>query len=107
MDEKIEAGQAEQWAIADALRDADELISALDKIVAKKRDIKQAAMQQLLMGKRRLPGFSGDWDVRPFGAIASLRKDRIDPRASQIQEFCIELEHIEQGTGKVLGNTTT
>ena len=47
----------EQQAIAAALSDVDALITALDRLIAKKRDIKQAAMQELLTGKRRLPGF--------------------------------------------------
>jgi len=48
---------SEQRAIATALSDVDALISGLDRLIAKKRDIKQAAMQQLLTGKQRLPGF--------------------------------------------------
>lgn len=48
---------AEQKAIAEALGDIDGLIAALDKKIAKKRLIKQGAMQQLLTGKKRLPGF--------------------------------------------------
>ena len=52
---------AEQRAIAEALSDVDELIAALDKKITKKRLIKQAAMQQLLTGKTRLPGFTDKW----------------------------------------------
>ncbi len=59
----------EQQAIATALSDVDALITSLDKLIAKKRDIKQATMQQLLTGKTRLPGFSGEWKVRIFGEI--------------------------------------
>ena len=51
----------EQRAIAAALSDADALIAALEGMIAKKRDLKQAAMQHLLTGKTRLPGFSGEW----------------------------------------------
>jgi len=51
----------EQKSIADALSDADALIEALDQLIAKKRQIKQGAMQELLTGKRRLPGFGGEW----------------------------------------------
>jgi len=51
----------EQQAIAEALSDIDGLIAALDKKIAKKRLIKQGAMQQLLTGKKRLPDFTGDW----------------------------------------------
>ena len=47
----------EQKAIAKALSDVDELIASLEKLIAKKRDIKTATMQQLLTGKKRLPGF--------------------------------------------------
>jgi type I restriction enzyme S subunit len=51
----------EQRAIATALGDVDELLGGLDRLIAKKRDIKQAAMQQLLTGQTRLPGFRGEW----------------------------------------------
>ena len=52
----------EQRAISQALSDVDALIAILDRLIAKKRDIKQATMQQLLTGKTRLPGFSGAWE---------------------------------------------
>ena len=52
----------EQRAIAGALSDVDALLGALEQLIAKKRDLKQAAMQQLLTGQTRLPGFSGDWE---------------------------------------------
>lgn len=55
----------EQCAIAQVLSDVDELIGALDKLIAKKRDLKQAAMQQRLTGKIRLPGFSGSREAGP------------------------------------------
>jgi len=54
----------EQRRIAAALSDADECITALEKLIAKKRNIKQGAMQELLTGKRRLPGFSGEWEEK-------------------------------------------
>lgn len=57
----------EQRAIAAALSDVDALIAALDRLIAKKRDIKQAAMQELLTGRRRLPGFGGEWSERQIG----------------------------------------
>ncbi|GAB6126274.1 restriction endonuclease subunit S [Humidesulfovibrio idahonensis] len=94
---------SEQRAIAAALSDVDALLAKLDQLLAKKRDLKQAAMQQLLTGKRRLPGFSGEWEAHKFGEVATLRNDRIDPRRSGEQVFCIELEHIEQGSGRLLG----
>ena len=60
---------AEQQAIAEALGDIDGLIAALDKKIAKKRLIKQGAMQQLLTGKKRLPGFSDPWVEKKLGEI--------------------------------------
>ncbi len=84
----------------------DFLIRALEELIAKKRDIKIAAMQQLLIGKRRLSGFSGEWEVKRFGEIAALRKERVDPRKAGTQEFCVELEHIEQDSGQLVGSTT-
>lgn len=57
----------EQEAIVKALSDVDALLATLDQVIAKKRDLKQAAMQRLLTGKTRLPGFSGVWDVKQIG----------------------------------------
>ena len=57
---------AEQRAIATALSDVDALLDGLDRLIKKKRDLKQAAMQQLLTGQTRLPGFSGEWEVKPL-----------------------------------------
>ena len=54
----------EQRVIATALSDMDALLAGLDRLIAKKRDLKQAAMQQLLTGQTRLPGFQGEWEVR-------------------------------------------
>lgn len=62
---------AEQRAIADALTDVDSRITALDDLIAKKRDLKQGAMQRLLTGAERLPGFSGPWEVKKLGEIAA------------------------------------
>lgn len=56
----------EQRAIAIALSDMETLIDGLDQLIAKKIDIQQAAMQQLLTGQRRLPGFGGEWEEGEF-----------------------------------------
>jgi type I restriction enzyme S subunit len=63
----------EQRAIATALTDVDALLSGLDALIAKKKAIKQGAMQQLLTGKKRLPGFGGEWEVKRLGEILQLR----------------------------------
>lgn len=63
---------AEQKAIATALSDIDSLIDALDKKIAKKKLIKQGAMQQLLTGKKRLPGFTDDWVEKKLEDICDI-----------------------------------
>lgn len=63
--------EPEQRVIAEALSDVDALMGSLDRLIAKKRDIKQAVMQQLLTGQTRLHGFHGEWEVRPLGALGS------------------------------------
>ena len=63
----------EQRAIAQALSDVDGLIQSLGALIAKKRAIKQAAMQQLLTGKTRLPGFSEAWETTTLGEVADIR----------------------------------
>lgn len=64
---------AEQSAIATALSDVDTLLAAQDALIAKKRAIKQGAMQELLTGKRRLPGFDGEWEVKRLGEVAHIK----------------------------------
>ena len=64
---------AEQRAIAEALSDVDGLIAALDKKIAKKRLLKQGAMQQLLTGKKRLHGFTDEWVEKKLGKISHIK----------------------------------
>ena len=70
----------EQRAIATALSDVDALINSLDRLIAKKRDLKQAAMQELLTGKRRLPGFSGEWEMRTLGQLGDISGAGVDKK---------------------------
>ena len=69
----LPATKAEQEAIAEALSDADALIESLEQLIAKKRQIKQGAMQELLTGKKRLPGFSGEWEERLLPEVSRFR----------------------------------
>lgn len=62
----------EQTAIATALSDVDSLISALTKKIEKKKAIKQGLMQQLLTGKKRLPGFCGDWIKKNVSSVSDI-----------------------------------
>ena len=72
---------AEQRAIAEALSNVDRLLAALEVLIAKKRAVKQAAMQQLLTGKSRLPGFSGAWETRRLGDTFTCLPTANNPRA--------------------------
>jgi len=62
----------EQRSIAIVLSDMDALLGTLDQLIAKKRDLKQATMQQLLTGKKRLPGFDSEWEVKKLGDVAEM-----------------------------------
>ena len=64
----------ERHAVAEALSDVDALLDGLDRLIAKKHDLKQAAMQQLLTGKTRLPGFHGEWARKRLGEIGHFLK---------------------------------
>ena len=79
----------EQEAIAEALSEANAAIESLNALIAKKRDVKQATMQQLLAGRTRLPGFTADWKEVRLGEICELslaasKKSRTDGRGRYI-----------------------
>ena len=63
----------EQQAIAAALSDADGVVAGLERVIAKKRLIKQGAMQDLLTARRRLPAFSGEWEVKRLGSVLKMQ----------------------------------
>jgi type I restriction enzyme S subunit len=70
----------EQRAIAAALSDVDALLAKLDQLIAKKLDLKQAAMQQLLTGQTRLPGFCGTWKTSTLGQVIQRFSTGLNPR---------------------------
>lgn len=102
----IPSTPSEQRAIAAALSDMDALLDGLDRLIAKKQDLKQAAMQQLLTGQTRLPGFDGEWETKRLSEIASIRNQRVLPSNIGIDTLCVELDHIGQGNGKLLEYST-
>lgn len=63
----------EQLAIAEVLSDVDDLINSIESLIDKKQKIKQGAMQELLTGKKRLPGFSGAWERKRLGDVADIK----------------------------------
>jgi len=92
----------EQRAIAVALTDVDALLGGLDRLIAKKRDLKQAVMQQLLTGQTRLPGFHAEWEVKRLGDIA-----RFLAGTYLAQDDYRDGEYEIQGAGSVMGRHAT
>lgn len=76
----------EQVAIAEALSDVDSLISSLQKLIEKKKAIKRGAMRELLTGKKRLPGFSGEWSNLRIEEIANLHDNLRVPVEKSMRE---------------------
>jgi type I restriction enzyme, S subunit len=71
----------EQTKIAEALSDADAFIESLENLIAKKSQVKQGAMQELLSGKRRLDGFTDEWPKKSFGEIFYFLSTATNPRS--------------------------
>jgi type I restriction enzyme S subunit len=95
--------KAEQEAIVATLADMDSLIESLEKLLAKKVDIKKGVMQELLTGKKRLPGFVGEWETKPFNRVLS----RVNAKAYQIQTADYQVTGlypiVDQGKRLVVG----
>lgn len=88
----------EQSAIATALGDVDALLSAQDALIDKKRSIKQGTMQELLTGKRRLPGFSGTWEVKRLEDLAEIDPENLRANTANDYSFnYISLEDVDSG----------
>lgn len=75
----------EEIAIASSLSNVDKLISSLEKLITKKKAIKQGAMQELLTGKRRLPGYVAPWVCKKLCDIAPLQRG-FDLPHSQLED---------------------
>lgn len=76
----------EQRRIAEVLSDTDALLASMEKLIAKKRAIKQGAMQELLTGKRRLPGFEGEWVEKKLGEVVEVYDNLRIPVAESLRE---------------------
>ena len=89
----------EQDAIAEALSDTDSLIQSIEKLIDKKKKIKQGAMQQLLNGKKRLSGFSGEWEVKKLGEVADIRtgkRNNQDKVSDGLYPFFVRSQDVER-----------
>jgi type I restriction enzyme, S subunit len=96
---------AEQKRIAEILSTWDRAIETTEKLIANSEAQNKALMQQLLTGKKRLPGFDGEWKHHAFGHIAQTIKNKVDPRDLQDDVPVIELEHIEAQSGRLVGTS--
>ena len=84
---------SEQRAIAAVLSDMDELIRSLKALIAKKRAIKQTAMQELLTGRKRLPGFGGEWETRRLANHLKFLRHGTNPRSDLTRDGTVEYLH--------------
>jgi type I restriction enzyme S subunit len=96
----------EQRRIANSLRDVDDLIAALERLITKKQAIKLGMMQELLTGRTRLPGFTRNWVPGTFEELASPVKDRTLPGQVSPDTPLVELDQIESATGRLLTRST-
>ena len=88
----------EQRAIATALSDVDWLLDGLERLIGKKRDLMQAAMQRLLTGQMRLPGFHGEWQMKCLGDAVDTDPENLGPDTRGDFAFkYIALEDVERG----------
>ena len=90
---------AEQRKIATALKNADDLVASLERLIAKKQAIKQGMMQELLSGKTRLPGCSQPWASRPLGELARIKtgsRNNQDKRANGRYPFFVRSAAVER-----------
>jgi type I restriction enzyme, S subunit len=111
----------EQEVISEALGNADALIESLEQLITKKRQIKQGAMQELLTGKKRLPGFEvkpgykrsemgmipNDWELKPLLTAVRVAQGQVDPKSEPYKSmFLVGPIHVESGTGKLVTRET-
>lgn len=88
----------EQRAIAAVLSDLDDLIDSMEALIAKKQAIKQAAMQKLLTGRMRLPGFVGKWKARRIDELADVDPENLPSGTDPGFLFnYISLDHVDAG----------
>lgn len=98
-------GIDEQCAIAGALTDVDAVIGALEQLIVKKRDFKQAVMQQLLTGQKRLSGFTAKWEVKKIGELLKYeRPEKYLVRSADYQDSA-RIPVLTANKSFVLGHT--
>ena len=93
----------DQTQIGRTLAVADRAIARTKDLIEAKRKFKEGLAEKMLSGVLRVRGCSEPWTGHKFGNFVSLSKTRFDPRNSQENRPCIELEHISQGDGRLIG----
>ncbi len=98
---------AEQQKMIKILAQCDKVIALKQELLEEKRKQKKWLMQKLLDSDSgvRLSNYGNDWNYKSFDEIVSLSKEKVDPQTCGTYYPCIELEHIESGTGRLLGWT--
>ncbi|HOH47737.1 MAG TPA: restriction endonuclease subunit S [Candidatus Cloacimonadota bacterium] len=97
----------EQRKIAAILSSVDAAIEQTNAIIAQTERVKKGLVQNLLTGKQRLPMFGDNWKMVAFEQVASIRREKVNPKIVGELPFCIELEHIEQSSGRLIGSSKT
>jgi type I restriction enzyme S subunit len=96
----------EQQKIAEILATWDQAIEAVEKLITNSKAQKKALMQLLLGGAEHLGEKESNWASYRFNHFAHRRKTKCNPAVSDIDHPCIELEHVESKTGRLLGRTS-
>ena len=92
----------EQRKIAKTLNTWDKAIATTEKLIEASKQQKKALMQQLLTGKKRFSGFDGEWEKVAFGDVVHLSSKKYNPLKNTECLPCIELEHIDQDSGRII-----
>lgn len=100
---------AEQKKIAEILATYDKVIELKERLIEEKKRRKKWLIQKLLNPKSgvRLPGFKDDWDFVKLNEVVGLSTEKYNPIISDIDYICIELEHIEPFSGRLIGYTSS
>ncbi|MGA7795029.1 MAG: restriction endonuclease subunit S [Candidatus Acidiferrales bacterium] len=94
----------EQRRIGALLSRWDRAIEILDNLIANSEALKKALTQKLVSGATRLPEFADrPWNPHAFGKLATISKKRYDPKTDKTSKRCVELEHLESASGRLLG----
>ena len=94
-----------QKAVVATLQNLDRSLEILSRLIKNNLSTRRALIQKLVTGKVRAPGFSSPLRKQEFESICDLIKDKVQPASANANLPCIELEHIEAQTGRLIGST--